>query len=151
MQPLLLLRLVAACLSALLVASACRDPLDDARESLLGEWRGDSVIVNVVDSIQTPPDPASISLAFDGARASYRVYTTDSVGLVIGEGPYALTHRRENAGFTRVDAFSLDLDGIPYEVEFGDQTANAERDADEIRLLQTGEDGAPVVLEFVRQ
>ena len=112
-----------------------------AEESLIGDWNITRIVETSTIQINGTPGqqsqseymPVESSFSFTVDMMDYE-YTTTSVKQ--SNQDYTLEVTKENAGFTRVDVFTIIGEDENFKVRFGDQTDDAHEDATEMSLEQ---------------
>jgi len=70
--------------------------------------------------------------------------------LYIGSAPWNLTAEKVNEGFTRVNKFTLTIeDHFLFDVQFEDNTKNAEKNAKKMTLIEAPTSGFGVLIEML--
>lgn len=110
----------------LLVGCGPTKPLT-AENSLKGKWLVTEVISNEVDGNSTREPGGSGIFNFGEAVVDYSFSRKGQT--YQGKENWRLEATKENAGFVKVDRFYLYTKHQDYQIEFGDQTQNSEKNA----------------------
>ena len=131
--------LLCFCTIALTFFSAsCRSSLSHAEKSLQGTWHVKSIFSNEYDKSGPYKDGQHKesgdlgTFTFTEKELSYS-YTRLGKNYT-GTSPWNLSSKKVPQSFTSVVRFTLSLKDQAYDVRFGDQTSNAEKDARQIEL-----------------
>jgi len=127
----------------LITATACgKSKQECAEDSLIGEWD----IVKLYESKNSLENGIVVSQevmefteieGYFTITASFMEYQYSTHSVVKVDQNYILNITKENAGFTRVDVYTIDGDLENFRVRFGDETSDAHENATEISLEQT--------------
>ena len=141
-------------LLTILLTSCGKSTQECAAESLIGEWNVVEIFEThtiVVDGSQsnqsqTTFDDAEGHFSFTANTMDYE-YTSTSTKML--DQAYTLEVTKENAGFTRVNVFTINGDVEDFRVRFGDQTSDAHENAAEISLEQSISTDTLVINRFI--
>jgi len=127
----------------ILICSCGKSTQENALDSLVGDWTVASVfeiseeLDNGVVIGQTQVEYNNGGqFTFSKESMNYE-YTTDQ--LFSSSQDYVFEISKENAGFTRVDVFTIKGEVEDFRVRFGDETSDAHEDATQIQLGQVVE------------
>ena len=135
-----------------LILGCNKASLRNADTSLQGNWTATEAAQysGLIGNITLDTDP--LVLIFADETVSYFLYTLNDP--IDGEdAAYRLRRSKRNAGFTQEEVFTLTIEGVDYEVQFGDQTSDAEQNATRIRLVQDDSinNGGYLSMEFEKE
>ncbi len=126
-----------------LALTSCQKPVVKAQKSLEGEWDvvgiistyGEVVTNGFISSYDVQETGALGEFNFQENTVTYSFTRNDT--LYSGTTPWNVDHDKVNSGFVRVDQFTLTLDNeYVFDVAFGDQTNNAEKNATEVAFSE---------------
>ncbi len=129
-------------LAYIIVFASCgKSTQESAEQSLIGQWSISKIIeVITTSNMNGQSDQESITyemiegdFVFTADRMEYEYQTASMQSLEQG---YTLDISKENAGFTKVNVFTVNGDQENYRVRFGDETNDAHENASEIALEQ---------------
>ncbi len=138
-----------------LLLSACNRNEIQATDSLEGEWIITAITSyygdfsnNGFSPIETVEESGQLgSMSFGEDSVSYEFTRNDT--LYVGSSLWMLTEEKVNEGFFRVPKFTLVMgDVFVFEVAFGNQTKNAERNATDITLTRVVEQRNGLLVEM---
>ncbi len=129
------------CLVVSTIIIACGNSLNSAQDSLTGIWNVTEIqLYNSTENITEENTEGTFT--FESNREALFSFSRNGA-LQVGSGTWNLSEEDINCGFTKCKMFTLSISGEIYEVEFGDQTSDAHRNATEIRLIQNGSHLSP--------
>lgn len=146
--------LLCSCLICFALGSCSRDEVQ-ARQSLEGSWNVVEITSiygefsgNGFNPTQTIRETGALgSFDFSASTVDYSFTRNDT--LFSGSAPWTLIYEKVNSGFIRVPQFELEIEGkFLFEVSFGDQTKNAEKNATEATFRETPGSGMGVGIEL---
>ncbi len=122
---------------------ACKRDLKQGQKSLEGHWEIDEIISfypqGDANDQERVEERNSLLGYFTFTDVDLTFEYTRNDTLYSETTTWQLETEKVNSGFTKVRVFTLLLaNGQTYECVFGDQTKNAEKDANEITLSNTG-------------
>ncbi len=129
-------------LMLLVIFTACQKRnLKHAEKSLEGSWAVQSIYSaygqNTNLGIQTNEefneDGPLGQFNFDKEMVTYRFTRLDT--LYESNSAWNLVREKINAGFTKAEQYTLEMDKFEFICAFGDQTSDAEKQATEVKLM----------------
>lgn len=141
--------LVFAALSILLACACEKANIRAGEASLEGTWD----VVEILSSygermelgIGQTEDFRETGFAgtFEFSEEEVRYSYTRLDTLYVNNDTWQLERERVNAGFVRVEQYTLQLGNDSFQCAFGDETKNAERDATEVLLIMETQEVGP--------
>lgn len=125
----------------LMFLSSCqKQNLRNAEDSLVGTWKVTEIFS--ATGIRTSNGISIDSSATETGDLGVFVFTEDEVDYTfnrqnmseMGKDSWTLMRTKENAGFNKIEVYTLTFDDFIFDCAFGDQTSDAEKKASDIRL-----------------
>lgn len=138
-----------------LIFIGCSRDLIQAENSLEGDWTVVAITSyygdfdrNSFNATETVLDSGMLgSFNFSEGVVDYSFSRNDSS--FAGSSNWTLESEKVNAGFTRVLEFTLDIeDNFLFEVEFENQTKNAEKEATNVRFRENATGPSELLIEL---
>ena len=140
-----------------IISSSCNKVnLRNGEASLTGNWQVEKVIYGEANRNEfggigfealNEAEGALGTFSFEDQSVSYEYLLGDS--LLTGQGDWHLTRFRQQEGFFKVERYYLEIDGVRYNCEFGDETRDAEKNATQVRLVFEAEEMGPFILQIL--
>lgn len=143
-------------LTYLIAFTSCgKSTQESAEESLIGQWNISEIIeVTTAPNMNGQLEQESVTydmvsgiFLFTADIMEYEYQTSSTQN---GEQSYTLDISKENAGFTKVNVFTINGDEENFRVRFGDETNDAHENANEIALEQIISSDSSTISRFIQ-
>lgn len=119
-------------LALLITISSCgKSHEEKAQDSLIGNWK-------VTKAASIDPNSVQVDTTGDLGTFVFTATNLDYSYTIVNEksrsSEYTFTRTKENAGFFKVDVYTIDTGNESIRVRFGDETSDAHCEATEIGL-----------------
>lgn len=123
------------------LCACAKQNLRNAEKSLKGNWTVTEIysadgerLTGGIDIQNEQTETGELGeFVFTENEVDYNFTRLDS--LYENNSTWTLQRDKVNQGFVRVEVYTLDIDDYDFVCEFGDQTSDAEKNADEVRLI----------------
>jgi len=142
-------KLLTLIIVALLSLSSCEKDIDQARDSLIGNWQVTEIYsyygtrVNLGTSItQEFTEKGSLgTFEFTDEKVNFSFKRRDT--LYTGSEPYTVSVENRNNGFTKSPFYTVTISSKNYNCKFGDETSDSQKNATNILLNYESPIGQP--------